>query len=254
MSFLGDKHIEDVTHQDIDAFLEYCRVDRNNGDAALSRKYNTLNKFYDTMIMKEYLNMTNPLTKVERIKVRGKVRDHVTLGEYKQIIKYLEKQKDYRGLALFSLLFSSGIRVSEAYRLDRRDLDFENNEFDVMGKGNQGRTCIFSDEAKVYLIRYLNTRDDSLDALFVSRENKRWSISGIQRYVKNTATKAGIDKNISPHLLRHGTAMLLLDNDLPLDEIQKVLGHRNISTTQIYAKTSMRKVKKNVSNIYDKVL
>lgn len=252
--FLDDKGVEDVTHKDIDAFLEHCRVDRGNGDEALSRKYNTLNKFYDTMILKEYLNMTNPLNKVERIKVRNKVRDHVTLDEYKQIIKYLEQQKDYRGLALFSLFYSSGIRVNEAHRLNKNDIDFENNEFDVMGKGDQGRTCIFSDEAKGYIIQYLNSRDDNLEALFVSHMGNRWSVSSIQQYVKNTAKKAGVKKNVHPHLLRHGTAMLLLDNELPLDEIQKVLGHRNINTTQIYARTSMKHVKKNVNNIYSKLL
>lgn len=252
--FLGDRRIEDVTHQDIDSFLEYCRVDRKNGDAALSRKYNTLNKFYDTMILKEYLDMTNPLNKVERIKVRNKVRDHVTLEEYKQIIRYLEEQKDYRGLALFSLFYSSGIRVGEMYRLNRDDLDLENKELIVKGKGDDEKVAIFSEEAKRYIIQYLSTRNDDLNALFVSRENNRWSISGIQQYIKRTAIIAGGKKNIHPHLLRHGCAMLLLDNELPLDEIQKVLGHKNISTTQIYARTSMRRVKKNANNIYDKVL
>lgn len=252
--FLGDRRIEDVTHQDIDSFLEYCRVDRKNGDAALSRKYNTLNKFYDTMILKEYLDMKNPLNKVERIKVRNKVRDHVTLEEYKQIIRYLEEQKDYRGLALFSIFYSSGIRVGEMYRLNRDDLDLANKELIVKGKGDDEKVAIFSEEAKRYIIQYLSTRNDDLNALFVSRENNRWSISGIQQYIKRTAIIAGGKKNIHPHLLRHGCAMLLLDNELPLDEIQKVLGHKNISTTQIYARTSMRRVKKNANSIYDKVL
>jgi integrase/recombinase XerD len=252
--FLGDRRIEDVTHQDIDSFLEYCRVDRKNGDAALSRKYNTLNKFYDTMILKEYLDMTNPLNKVERIKVRNKVRDHVTLEEYKQIIRYLEEQKDYRGLALFSLFYSSGIRVGEMYRLNRDDLDLENKELIVKGKGDDEKVAIFSEEAKRYIIQYLSTRNDDLNALFVSRENNRWSISGIQQYIKRTAINARVKKNMHPHLLRHGCAMLLLDNELSLDEIQKVLGHRNINTTQIYARTSMKRVKKNADNIYNKLL
>ncbi len=81
----------------------------------------------------------------------------------------------------------------------------------------------------------------------------RWAVSSIQQYVKKISQRAGAKKNIHPHLIRHGTAMLLLDNGLPLDEIQKVLGHENISTTQIYAKTSMKKVKTNVNNIYNKV-
>lgn len=133
-------------------------------------------------------------------------------------------------------------------------LIFENKEFVVMGKGDQEKVAIFSEEAKDYLIRYLNTRNDNLDALFISRENNRWSISGIQQYIKRTAINARVKKNMHPHLLRHGCAMLLLDNELSLDEIQKVLGHRNINTTQIYARTSMKRVKKNADNIYNKLL
>ncbi len=252
--FLKDKSIGDVTHQDIDAFLEYCRVDRKNGDAALSRKYNTLNKFYDTMILKEYLDMKNPMDKVERVKVRQKIRDHITLAEYKQIIKYLDEKKDYRGLALFSLFYSSGLRVSEIHRLNKLDIDFDGKEIVVIGKGQEEKAAIFSEEAKEYILKYLNTRNDDLDVLFVSREDNRLSVSAIQNFIKTAAREAGVKKNIHPHLLRHGTAMFLLDNGLPLDEIQKVLGHKNISTTQIYARTSMRRVKKNVDNIYNKLL
>lgn len=252
--FLGDRRIEDVTHQDIDSFLEYCRVDRKNGDAALSRKYNTLNKFYDTMILKEYLDMTNPLNKVERIKVRNKVRDHVTFEEYRQIIRYLEEQKDYRGLALFSLLYSSGLRVSEVHRLNKHDIDFEDMEIIVLGKGQEEKSAIFSEEAKKYILQYLDKRTDNFDYLFLSREKNRWSVSAIQKYVRNIGERSGLRKKITPHMLRHGTAMFLLDNGLPLDEIQKVLGHRNISTTQIYARTSMKRVKKNVNSIYDRLL
>lgn len=253
--FLGDKALDDVTHMDIDSFIQYCRDERGNCEETLSRKQNTINKFYSYMILKEYLNMKNPCDKVERIKVRHKVRGHITLDEYKKIIKYLEEQKDYRGLALFSLFFSSGIRVSEMHQLNKSDFDFDNNEFVIVsGKGGQGRVAIFSDEAKEYVLRYLKTRKDDMEALFISRQHNRWAVTSIQRFVKLTAERAGIKKRIHPHLLRHGTAMLLLDHNLPLDQIQKVLGHRNISTTQIYARTNMLKVKQNVNNIYNRVL
>lgn len=206
------------------------------------------------MIMKDYLDMKNLLDKVEKIKVRDKVRDHITLDEYKQIIKYLKKQKDYRGLALFSLFYSSGIRVGEIHRLNIEDLDLEDLSFNTVGKGEQGRSCLFLEEARDCIVQYLETRDDDLLWLFNSRENNRWSVSAIQKFVKTTVQKTGIKKNIHPHLLRHGNAMLLLDNGLPLDEIQRVLGYKSVSTTQIYARTSMQKVKRNVNNIYKKVL
>lgn len=254
LEYLGDKNIQDVTHIDIDGFIEYCREDRHNGDEALSRKYNTLNKFYDTMIKKEYLDMKNPLDKVERIKVRKKVRGYVTLEEYKQIISYLESINDYRGLALFSLLYSSGLRVSEIHKLNISNISFGTRMFIIKGKGDKEREGMFSEESKNYILQYLDTRNDNLDALFISREKNRLAVSSIQQYVKRIAKRAGVESNIHPHRIRHGTAMLLLDNDLPLDQIQEILGHENISTTQIYAQTSMKKVKNNVDDIYSKVL
>lgn len=252
--YIGNTPIEQVTHIDVDGFFEYCAGTRHNGDEALSRKYNTLNKFFQTMIDKEYLTMRNPLAKVEKIKVRKKVRGHVTLTEYKQIIEYLNSAKGYRGLALFSLLYSSGIRVSEVYQLNRDSLNFVTNEFTVTGKGDKGRLCIFSAEAGGYVMQYLNTRTDNNISLFMSRESKRWSIGGIQNYVKQAAIRAGVSKHVHPHLLRHGTAMLLLENGLTLDKIQKVLGHENIGTTQIYAQTSMQHVKHDVAQVYSQCL
>jgi integrase/recombinase XerD len=253
LKFIKDKPLEEVTHIDVDGFIEYCTNERHNGDQALSRKYNTVNMFFNTMINKEYLDMKNPLDKVEKIKVRKKLRGHVTFEEYRQITDYLETNKDYRGLALFSLLYSSGIRVSELFQLNRNSFDFDNREFSVIGKGKKARTCIFSDEAKTYMLQYLEARHDDLESLFVSREHNRWSIGSIQNYVKGTAKKAGITKNIHVHLVRHGTAMLLLDHKMPLDEIQKILGHENIGTTQLYAQTSMERVKKDADTIYSKV-
>lgn len=206
------------------------------------------------MIMKEYLDMVNPLNKVERIKVRKKVRGYLTLEEYKQIINYLESIKDYRGLALFSLMYSSGLRVSEVHKLNISDISFENRMFVTKGKGDKEREGMFSEEAKNYILQYLNTKEDNLDAMFISREGNRLAVSSIQQYVKRISKEAGVDSNIHPHRIRHGTAMLLLDNDLPLDQIQEILGHENIATTQIYAQTSMKKVKNNVDDIYNKIL
>ena len=100
---------------------------------------------------------------------------------------------------------------------------------------------------------YIDSRTDDLIPMFISREHTRLSVSGIRNCVKKATMRAGIVKNITPHLLRHGTAMLLLERGLPLDEIQKVLGHENIGTTQIYAQTSMLRVKKNVNSIYNKI-
>lgn len=235
LRYIEDKDASKVTHIDVEDFFAYCQTERSNGDEAMSRKYTSLNCFFNNMIKREYLDMRNPLDRIDKPKVRKKTRGHLTEEEMNQVFDYLKSINDLRGLALFSLFYSSGIRLSEMHQLNRDSLDFINKRFQVLGKGQKERICIFSDFAKECINNYLDSRDDDLESLFVSREHNRWSKKSIQEHVKKICYRAGIKKNISPHKLRHTTAMTLLKKDIPLDKIQIVLGHSNVGTTQIYA-------------------
>lgn len=234
LRWLGDKNIKEVTHDDCDNFLFYCQETRNNGDQALARKFTTLNSFFKTMIKKDYLDK-NPMDKLDKVKIRKKQRGHLTDNEMQQVFDYLESINDLRGLALFSLLFSSGIRLSELYQLNRDSLDFENRRFKVLGKGDKERICIFSEYAKQNILNYLGSRADNLEPLFISREQNRLSKRAIQRIVKLSVYRSGLTQEITPHCIRHSCAMSLLKKGVPLNIIQVVLGHENIATTQIYA-------------------
>lgn len=203
LRFLGNKNLSEVTHIDVEDFMMYCQNERNNSDWALARKYTSLNSFFNTMIKKEYLDIRNPMDKVDKVKVRKKVREYLTVDEYKQVINYLEKQNDIRGLALFSLMYSSACRISEIYQLNRDSLDFNKRQFKVIGKGLKERICFFSEDAREKILNYLNSRNDNLEPLFISREKNRWSKRAIQNYVKNTVRRTGINKTITPHCLRH---------------------------------------------------
>jgi len=250
LEFIGNKHIKNVTHIDCDDFLMYCMNSRDNHDWALARKHTSINMFFKTLIKKDYLEIKNPMDKVDQIKVRKRQRGHLTTEEVQQVFHYLEENKIYRELALFSLLFSSGIRLSELYQLNRSSLNFETKRFSVIGKGEKERTCIFSEYAKQNILKYLETRDDDLEPLFISRQKNRLSRRAIQNTIKNTIKRAGINKEMTTHHIRHSCAMHLLHNDIPLDKIQKVLGHSNISTTQIYAYNTMDDVQDLVERVF----
>lgn len=249
LDFIGDKNLEDVTNIDIEDFLDYCMNERNNGSAALNRKYTSINTFYETLIRKDYINCKNPMYKVDKIKLRKKVRGHLTIEEIQRIFDYIDRVGDLRAGAIFSLFFSSGIRLSELYSLNRDSLDFERRQFKVIGKGQKERICIFSEDAKNRILKYLESRTDDNPALFISREGNRMSKKAIQNLVKNIAKRAGIEKNIFPHLLRHTTAMWLLKNGVELDKIQVILGHSNVSTTQVYARNNIDDVQQLVENL-----
>ena len=250
LKFIGNIKLEEVNHFLCEDFLFYCQNERNNKDQAISRKFTTLNNFFKTIIKKDYVTMMNPFDKLDKPKVRKKQRDHLNEEEVQKIFQYLESKKDLRNLAIFSLLFSSGIRLSELYQLNRHQIDYKTKRFKVMGKGQKERICILDDYAKDNIIKYLDSRDDDLEPLFISRERNRLSKRAIQKMIKDVIKKSGINKNMCTHNLRHSCAMILLQKDMPLNLIQKVLGHNNISTTQIYAHNSMEDVEKFLEDIY----
>lgn len=154
--------------------------------------------------------------------------------------------KELRDKAILELLFSTGLRVSELCSLPR-DLDLSSGEFSIRGKGGKVRVVFISDEAKDALKKYLAKRDDMSDALFVniSKKKKGADAEGltrrsVERIVKHYAIKSGISKKVTPHVIRHSFATDLLSNGADLRSVQLLLGHANISTTQIYTHVTDR--------------
>lgn len=147
-----------------------------------------------------------------------------------------------RDRAILELLFSTGLRVSELVSLNRDSIDFKKSEFSVRGKGDKIRVVFLSDGAKAALNKYLDSRDDVDEALFARmRKSKdgdngdlRLTARSVERLVKKYAAAAGITKKVTPHGLRHAFATDLLENGADLRSVQMLLGHAQITTTQIY--------------------
>lgn len=147
-----------------------------------------------------------------------------------------------RDRTILEVFFSTGLRVSELYRLNRDTINLERKEFSIVGKGSKTRLVFVSDEAAKWVEKYLYSREDNFSPLFIrySRElnidgdKMRLSVSSIERMVKQYCQQAGIPVDATPHTLRHSYASDLLRNGANLVEIQKMLGHSNIATTQIY--------------------
>ncbi len=159
--------------------------------------------------------------------------------------------KELRDRAILELLFSAGLRVSELTSLDRDQINLETREFSVRGKGDKVRIVFISDTAKIALQNYLKERTDIDPALFI-RTNKigftkeddlRITPRSVQRIVKYYAKKAGIVKDIHPHTFRHTFATDLLSNGADIRNVQEMLGHSSITTTQIYTHITNRRLK-----------
>jgi site-specific recombinase XerD len=154
----------------------------------------------------------------------------------------LTTEKGLRDKAILELLFSTGLRVSELCGLDKDSVNLSRDEFTVRGKGEKVRLVFLSDEARAAIKAYLAKRTDFDDALFVNLKTKmrseedqgRLTPRSIERIIKHYAIKAGISKKVTPHTIRHSFATDLLQNGADIRSVQMMLGHSNISTTQIY--------------------
>ena len=192
--------------------------------------------------------------RIELAKESPRDLDLISFSELERLIG-APNGKDIRNLrdrAMLELLFSTGLRVSELCGLSRY-LDMSRGEFSIRGKGGKVRVVFLSAQAKKAVQEYLDKRADVDEALFVritrtnnqqpTTNNLRLTPRSIERIVKHYATKAGIDKKVTPHVIRHSFATDLLGNGADLRSVQALLGHSNIATTQIYTHVTDKHLK-----------
>ncbi len=168
---------------------------------------------------------------------------HLDLISHDELVRLMnapgkEAVKDLRDRAILELFFSTGLRLSELCSLNA-DLDLSKDEFSIRGKGEKVRVVFLSPDAKTAIKKYLDARKDMEEALFINvakngKDNTRLTPRSIERIVKHYATKAGISKKVTPHVLRHSFATDLLSNGADIRSVQMMLGHANIATTQVY--------------------
>jgi len=201
---------------------------------------------------------TLPTERIELAKVGDRSLDLITKAELDRFLMSPDGDdlKSLRDKAMFELLFSTGLRVSELTSLSR-DIDLTKSEVSVRGKGDKVRVVFLSDHSKIVIQEYLKKRKDMDEALFISvapqkdsskNDSLRITPRSIERIVKHYAIKAGISKKVTPHVIRHTFATDLLENGADLRSVQALLGHANISTTQIYTHVTdkhLREVHKN---------
>lgn len=190
----------------------------------------------------------------------GKNRDRMIKvlkeGELQRLFGVIDT-KDILGMrdrAILEILFSTGLRVSELVGLNKDQINLETREFGVIGKGGKARVVFISRRAREWLSRYLSARDDPYRPLFIrysgpkikdglSNERLRLSARSIERMIDKHRKKAGIPIRIGPHVLRHSYATDLLSRGADIRSVQEMLGHKNISTTQIYTHVTNLRLK-----------
>lgn len=199
-----------------------------------------LSSFFAWLEDENYI-LKSPVRRIHKIKSNQPVKETYT-DESLEIMR--DQCGCLRDLALIDLLSSTGMRVGELVRLNRSDIDFENRECVVFGKGSKERPVYFDARTKIHLKNYLDSRTDKNPALFVSliQPFKRLEISGVEIRLRNLGRKLGITK-VHPHKFRRTLATRAIDNGMPIEQVQRLLGHAKIDTTMQYAMVNQNNVK-----------
>lgn len=249
------KNILDATHEDIQQFLKYEKNDKKNSTRTLARSLAAIRQFYNFISDNVDTNIKNPTEKIETPHVEKTLPDFLTVNELNKLFNSISEEDCYelRDKTIFELLYSSGLRISEAIDLNSGDVDFENMFVTVIGKGNKQRMVPIGKEAARLLSKYKKESRPAIigsresEYLFVSKKGSQLNRKSVWRLLKNYVTRTEIKKNITPHTLRHSFATHLIENGADLRSVQELLGHMDISTTQIYthmAKKQLQKIHK----------
>jgi len=199
--------------------------------------------------------------KLDLAKTQERSVDFLEKEEVDELIASVKGQsvRQRRDRAILELFFSSGLRVSELVSLDRNKINLEKKEFSVLGKGSKIRIVFLSNSAVTAIRAYLEKRQDVDPALFIrhgkninQQEDLRLTVRSIQRIIQKYATKAGILKKITPHVLRHSFATDLLQNGADIRSVQALLGHSSINTTQIYTHVTNQRLKEIYQKFHSK--
>ena len=234
------KSAQQITTDDLRKYLMNYQVQRRSSKVTIDNIRRILSSFFSWLEDEDFI-VKSPVRRIHKVKTAKVVKD--TYSE-----EALELMRDScttaRDLAMIDLLASSGMRVGEMVTLNREDINFNERECVVTGKGNKERLVYFDARTKIHLQNYLDGRVDSNPALFVSLKApyERLMIGGVETRLRELGKRLNIPK-VHPHKFRRTLATLAIDKGMPIEQVQQLLGHQKIDTTMHYAMVKQQHVK-----------
>lgn len=246
----GNKKISEITRDDILIFLGEMLKEGKN-PRSVSRALVSIRVFFKYLVSVEIIKK-NPAEYIESMKVEKGLPRVMTYSDILKIIKVINPSEPsgLRDLAMIELLYATGIRVSELVNLKLGDVDLDLGYIRVTGKGSKERIVPVGEYARKRVKEYLDIARPELSGkklsehLFITRLGKKFTRQGFWLMIKKYAHSAGVKVNVTPHVFRHSFATHLLESGADLRTLQTMLGHSDISTTQIYTHVSSEQLKK----------
>ncbi|WP_423738385.1 site-specific tyrosine recombinase/integron integrase [Clostridium algidicarnis] len=235
-----DKPVKHITTEDLRGYLAEYHKKGNCSKVSIDNIRRIISTFFSWLEDENYV-LKSPVRRIHKIRT-GKIVKETYTDEHLEVMR--DNCKEIRDLAMIDLLNSTGIRVGELVKLNIDDIDFNERECIVEGKGDKQRKVYFDAKTKIHLQKYINSRVDDNKALFVSliKPYNRLNISGIEIRMRSLGRKLNINK-VHPHKFRRTLATRAIDKGMPIEQVQQLLGHQKIDTTLQYAMVSQNNVK-----------
>lgn len=232
--------VRKITTEEIRTYLSEYQKRNSCSNVTVDNVRRNISSFFSWLEEEDYI-LKSPMKRIHKIKTKTVVKN--TISD-EGIEKLRDNCRIKRDLAMIDLLYSTGIRVGELVNLNIGDIDLEGRECVVYGKGDKERKVYFDAKSKVHLKEYIESRNDTNEALFVTLQApyNRLKISGVEIRLRQLGRKLGLEK-IHPHKFRRTMATRAIDKGMPIEQVQKILGHSQIDTTMQYAMVNQNNVK-----------
>ena len=255
VEYFNDCNINSIKIDDLKDYIKHLS-EINLNKLSISRNISCIKSFYKYLNIEKIID-NNPSDLLYMPKLSKKLPNTLTEDEVDKLLDIeLKDAFSYRNKAMLEVLYATGLRVSELVNLKMENIDFELDIIRTFGKGNKERVIPIGEYARYYLDLYLNNyryellKHGNNEYVFLNNHGNNMTRVGFFKIIKNIANEKGINKEISPHVLRHSFASHLLKHGADLRTIQELLGHSNVSTTQIYTHISNEELKENYKNYH----
>lgn len=235
-----EKPIKHIVTDDIRGYLTEYQEKNKSSKVTIDNIRRILSSFFSWLEDEDYI-LKSPVRRIHKVKTGTNIKETYS-DEALELMR--DNCTELRDLAMIDMLASTGMRVGEMVLLNRNDIDFNERECIVFGKGNKERVVYFDARTKIHLQNYLHSRTDANPALFVSLKapHERLKIGGIETRLREFGKQLGLHK-VHPHKFRRTLATMAIDKGMPIEQLQQLLGHRKIDTTLQYAMVKQSNVK-----------
>ena len=235
-----NKRVQEIVTNDIRCYLAEQQENHQLSKVTIDNLRRIFSSFFSWLEDEDYI-VKSPVRRIHKVRTDTLVKEIIS-DENMEVLR--DSCQELRDIAMIDLLASTGMRVGELVKMNREDIDFHERQCVVFGKGNKEREVYFNARTKIHLKKYLDERTDDNPALFVSlaKPYTRLTISGVEVRLRNLGKRASLSK-VHPHKFRRTLATMAIDKGMPIEQVQKLLGHVKIDTTLHYAMVNQTNVK-----------